>query len=305
MERPAPAEGEVLVQVHAATVNRTDLGYLRAHPFFIRLVTGLFKPKRTVLGNEFAGEVVEVGESVTKFAVGDRVFGYDDEHMACHAEYKTIPETGVMTTIPDRLDYTDVVPGNEGVHYALANVKACDIQPGQSVLINGSTGAIGSSAVQLFKYHRAEVTAVCDTERIELVRSLGADHIIDYTKEDFTHTEQRFDVVFDAVGKSSFFACRHLITPGGIFVSTDLGPWVSNIWLPLLTRVFGSVGGVRAMFPLPHHSREVIEFLKGLITDGRLRPVIDRVYDIDDIQEAFGYVEQGEKTGNVVIRVCS
>jgi len=302
VEKPAPKDNEVLIKVHVTTVNRTDCGFLRAKPFIVRFFNGLTKPKNTILGNEFAGEIETVGKDVTSFKFGDKVFGFSDDFGA-HAEYITMPEDGVLATMPSHMTYEEAAPSNEGAHYALVDIKAAHIKSGQKVLINGATGAIGSAAVQLIKYIGADVTAVCDTKRIDIVKALGADRIIDYTKEDFTKLDEKFDVVFDAVGKSWFFKCRRLLKPGGYFVSTELGPFLQNPLLALWTAIFGSFGGKKALFPIPKHRKEYIEFFKKLMEEGKFKPVIDRTYPLTEVVDAFRYVETGEKTGSVVITV--
>ena len=202
VEKPAAKDGEVLVRVHATTVNRTDCGLRAAKPFIYRFFTGLRRPRLTVLGNEFAGEVEAVGGGVTSFKVGDRVFGFNDISFGAHAEYMTMPEDGLLATMPANLTYEEAAPGTEGSHYALSLIRTAKLQSGQDVLVNGATGAIGSAAVQLLKTMGAEVTAVCAAEHMELVRGLGADRVIDHTAEDFTRDERRYDVVMDAVGRA-------------------------------------------------------------------------------------------------------
>jgi NADPH:quinone reductase-like Zn-dependent oxidoreductase len=295
---PTPGDDEVLVKVYAATVNRTDCGVLRAKPFLIRFFYGLRRPKHTILGNEFAGRVASVGKDVTLFRVGDDVFGYDDATFGAHAEYMTMPEDGMMTSMPAGLTHEEAAPTAEGAHYALNNIRKANVASGQCVLIYGATGAIGSAAVQLAKHYGADVTAVCRTEQVDLVRSLGADRVVDYTKEDFTQIGHEYDFVFDAVGKSSFGACRKLLKPGGIYCSTDLGFLAQNPILALWTSRFGSR---KVIFPIPKTSKKDMVFLKELIETGRFRPVIDRRYPLEHIVAAFRYVETGQKTGNVVI----
>jgi NADPH:quinone reductase-like Zn-dependent oxidoreductase len=219
VDKPTAKDNQVLVKVHATTVNRTDSGFRAGRPFVVRLFTGLIRPKVTVLGNEFAGAVEAVGGGVTSFAVGDRVFGYSGlqhgSRFGAHAEYLAMPEHGSLATMPANLTYEQAAPSTEGAHYALTMIRTAKIQRGQDVLVYGATGAIGSAAVQLLKSLGAQVTAVCGTEYLELVRGLGADRVIDYTAEDFTKDAQTYDVVLDAVGKSSFFRCRRLLRPGG------------------------------------------------------------------------------------------
>jgi len=232
---PAVKDNEVLVKVHATTVNRTDCGFRGAKPFFIRVFTGLVRPRVTILGNEFAGQVEAVGPAVTFFAVGDRVFGYDDTACGAHAQYLTIREDASLARIPANLTYAQAAPATEGSHYALAIIRKAKIRAGQRVLVNGATGAIGSAAVQLLASRGVHVTAVCDTARLELVRGLGAERVIDRAAEDFTQDDQRYDVVLDAVGKSSFGRCRRLLEPRGVYLSTDLGPRGQNPFLALVT----------------------------------------------------------------------
>jgi len=300
VEKPAAKGNEVLVRVHATTVNRTDCGLRAAKPFIVRFFTGLSRPRVTVLGNEFAGQVEAVGPGVTSFKVGDRVFGYNGSSFGAHAEYMVMPEDGLLATMPASLTYEEAAPSTEGSHYALSLIRNAKIQKGQDVLVNGTTGAIGSAAVQLLKHLGASVTAVCDSERLELVKDLGADRVIDYTAEDFTKDDQRYDVVLDAVGKSSFGRCRRLLKPGGIYLSTDLGPLSQNPILALVTPLFG---GKKVMFPIPKDEPEMVRYFKALIESGAFRPLIDRRYRLDDIVEAYRYVETGQKTGNVVISV--
>ena len=298
VDRPVPKDHELLVRIHAATVNRTDCGLRAAKPFIVRFFMGLTKPRVTVLGSEFAGEVVAVGSGVTSFRAGDRVFGYDDSRCGAHAEYKAIAEGGTVATLPPNLTFEEAAAATEGSHYALAFIRKAKIESGQDVLVNGATGAIGSAAVQLVEALGAHVTAVCSTEHLALVEGLGADRVIDYRMEDFTNDEQRYDVVLDAVGKSSFGRCRHLLKPGGIYASSDLGPLSQNPLLALVTPLFG---GRRVLFPIPTVDQEIVRYLRDRIETGVFRPVIDRRYPFDQIVEAYRYVEAGRKVGNVVI----
>jgi NADPH:quinone reductase-like Zn-dependent oxidoreductase len=299
-EKPAAKDNEVLVRVHATTVNRTDCGLRAAKPFIVRFFTGLIRPRVTVLGNEFAGEIESVGRGVTSFDVGDRVFGYSGRSFGAHAEYLVMPEDGLLATMPASLTYEEAAPSTEGSHYALSLIRAAKLQRGQDVLVYGATGAIGSAAVQLLKHLGATVTAVCDSEHLELVKGLGADRVIDYTAEDFTKDDQRYDVVLDAVGKSSFSRCRRLLKPRGIYLSTDLGPLSQN---PILALITPLVGGKKVMFPIPKDEPEMVRYFKELIEAGAFRPLIDRRYRLDQIVEAYRYVETGQKIGNVVISV--
>ncbi|MBB2912423.1 NADPH:quinone reductase-like Zn-dependent oxidoreductase [Streptosporangium becharense] len=281
-------------------MNRTDCAYRAARPFFVRMATGLTRPRRRVLGTEFAGVVEAVGGGVTSFAVGERVFGYNEGAFGAHAEYLSVPEDGMIATMPAGTTFAEAAPGTEGSHYALSFIRTAGIRAGQDVLVHGATGAIGSAAVQLLKSLGVTVTAVCDTANVELVRSLGADRVVDYTAQDFTRDTQTYDAVFDAVGKSTFGRCKRLLKPGGAYLSSDLGPWWQNLVLPLVTPL---LGGKKVKFPIPRNDREMVGHLRELIENGQFRPVIDRQYPLDRIVDAYRYVETGQKIGNVIIEV--
>jgi NADPH:quinone reductase-like Zn-dependent oxidoreductase len=255
----------------------------------------------TVLGGEFAGVVEAVGSGVTSFKVGDRVFGYSEGSWGAHAEYLSMPADGPLAAMPANVTFEEVAPSTEGSQYALSLIRAAKIQIGQNILVYGATGAIGTAAVQLLKRLGASVTAVCDTDNVELVRCLGADRVIDYTAEDFTKDARRYDVVLDAVGKSSFGRCKPLLKPRGIYLSSDLGPLAQNPVLALATPL---LGGKKVMFPIPKmNDPQTVRSLAELMESGEFRPVIDRWYPLDQIVEAYRYVETGQKIGNVVIVV--
>jgi NADPH:quinone reductase-like Zn-dependent oxidoreductase len=266
VEKPVPKDNEVLIKVSATTVNRTDCGFRSAEYFISRFFSGLFRPKYKTLGNEFAGEIEAIGKDVTSFNIGDKVFGYNDKKFGAHAEYMTMAENEAITTMPSNLTYEEAAPITEGGHYALCDIRAAKIKNGQNVLIYGATGAIGSAAVQLVKHFGAKVTAVCNTKNVELVKSLGADVVIDYTKQDFTKIDQTFDFVFDAVGKSSFGKCKPLLNKKGIYISTELGKNSENIFLALTTPIFGNK---KVLFPIPTISKEDVLFLKELVETGK------------------------------------
>ena len=304
--RPELRSGEVLVRVCATTVNRTDCGYRAGKPWIVRLFFGLFKPRVNILGSEFAGRVVMVGKGVTRFAVGDDVFGYRDDvgGFGGHAEYLSIAEDEMLAKIPKGMSYQQAAPMLEGAHYALFYVRAAGIGQGTRVLINGATGAIGSAAVQICSHLGALVTAVCRAEHFELVQSLGAKETIDYETVDFTEHGGAFGVVFDAVGKSSFRECVKLLEPGGIYASSELGPRWENPVLALVTKLFGSVlgyQGKKLLFPIPKNRSEDVEYLNDLARQGVFRPLIDKTYPLENIVEAYRYVESGRKVGNVVL----
>jgi NADPH:quinone reductase-like Zn-dependent oxidoreductase len=252
-----------------------------------------------VLGSEFAGVVEAVGPDVTSFKVGDQVFGFTGFSFGAHAEYLSIPADGGLATMPANVSFEQAAAGTEGSQYALAFSHTAKIERGQDVLVYGATGAIGSAAVQLLRSVGATVTAVCDTKNVELVRGLGADRVVDYTAVDFTKDTQRYDAVFDAVGKSSFGRCRRLLKPGGTYLSSDLGPFAQNLALMVITPL---LGGRKVRFPMQSmRGQGMVRYFRQLMESGEFRPVIDRTYPLDQIVEAYRYVETGQKIGNVVI----
>ncbi len=300
LPKPIPKDNEVLVKVYASTVNRTDSGFRSAEYFISRFWSGLLRPKYQILGCEFAGVIEEIGMSVKEFKHGDKVFGINDKSFGGHGEYLTIAETNALTTMPEDIGFDKAAALTEGAHYALVNIRAAKIELGQIVLVYGATGAIGSAAVQLLKHFGAIVTAVCNTKNIALVKNLGANTVIDYQTQDFTKTENKFEFIFDAVGKSSFAQCKPLLTEKGIYISTELGKNGVNVLLAITTPLWG---GKRVLFPIPSITKKDIIFLKELVQKGEYNPVIDRQYKLDEIAEAYKYVESGQKTGNVVIKI--
>jgi NADPH:quinone reductase-like Zn-dependent oxidoreductase len=302
VERPTPRADEVLVAVHATTVNRTDAATLQGRPFLARLVTGVRRPKHPILGTEFAGRIEAVGPKVTSLSVGDDVFGFSGTTFGAHAEYLAVPADGPVATIPAGLSYGEVASSTEGTHYALSIIEAADLGAGDEVLVYGATGAIGTAAVQLLKHRGATVAAVCDPHGAEVVASLGADVVIDRSVEDFTRTAARFDAVLDAVGKTTFRRCRHLLKPGAPYLSTDLGPGWQNLALIPLTRWLGDH---RVLLPFPADERRHVLQVRELLAAGAFRPVVDRTYPFEDIVEAYRYVRSRRKLGTVVVSVTS
>jgi NADPH:quinone reductase-like Zn-dependent oxidoreductase len=299
--KPLPKDNEILVKVYSSTVNRTDSGLRSAEYFISRFFTGLLRPKYQILGCEFAGIVEEIGQQVTTFNIGDKVFGFNDKTFGGHGEYLTISETDAVVNIPDNLSFDEAAALTEGAHYALVDIRAAKVERGHNVLVYGATGAIGSAAVQLLKHFGAIVTAVCNTKNVSLVKSLGADTVIDYQTQDFTKTKDKFEFIFDAVGKSSFGQCKPLLTAKGIYISTEFGKNGENLFFALTTPLWG---GKRLLFPIPSISKQDVIFLKELVEKGEFKPVIDRKYNLDQIVEAYKYVESGQKTGNVVIKIA-
>ena len=287
IEQPVAKDDEVLVRVYAATVNRTDCANLRARPFFMRFVLGLVRPKKRVPGTEFAGVIEAVGKSIASLKPGEKVFGFDDEGSGSQAQYLAITEDKVVA-MPEGITFEQAAASSEGMHYAYNFINKVNIERGQYALVNGATGAIGSAAVQLLKYFGVNVTAVCATKNIELVRALGADRVIDYTREDFTEDDQKYSYVFDTVGKSSFFKCRKLLKPGGIYISSDLGYMSQNMFLPFITPIIKPLFGNRkTMFPVPVDIKGSLSLVKKLIEQGRFKAVIDRSFTLEQIVDAY------------------
>lgn len=299
--KPTPKENELLVKVYASTVNRTDAGFRSAVYIISRLFSGLFAPKQQTLGCEFAGIVEAIGNVVTDFKVGDRVFGFNDSTFGGHAEYLCLAESNAVAVIPDSLPMEVAAAISEGSHYALTDIKAAKVKAGDQVMVYGATGAIGSAAVQLLKYYGAQVTAVCGTRHIELVKGLGADVVIDYQTEDFTKTNTRFSFIFDAVGKSSFGECKPLLTQNGIYISTELGKRSENVFLALITPL---LKGKRVLFPIPFMNKRTLLFLKERVEAKHFKPLIDKSYPLEEIVAAYRYVESEQKVGNVILSIA-
>ncbi len=299
--KPRPRAGEVLVRVVATTVNRTDCGFRSGKPAIVRLFSGVLRPIQLVLGNEFAGVVDSVGPGVSGFLPGEEVFGLTGGvRFGAHAEYLRMPADGALIRKPGSISFAEAAALGDGVMQALAVLRAGAVGKGQRVLVNGATGSIGNSCVQLAAHMGAVVTGVCRGEHLDLIRSLGAVDAIDYTKQDYTALDARFDVVLDAVGKSTFAASRRVLEPDGVFVSTDLGPGVQNPFLVLSTL---ASGGQRVCMPMPKESRADLEFGAELVMSGAYRVLIDRTYSLEEIPEATRYVETEMKVGNVVVIV--
>ena len=298
IDMPVIGSNEVLVKTHATTINRTDCAMLRAKPFIMRFFTGLTKPKNNILGTDFAGLVVAIGDNVNSLKIGDRVFGFDDSGLSSHAQYLSFNKNKAIAVIPDKITYTQAAGSLEGVHYAYNFINKVKLQKGQKVIVNGGTGAIGSAAIQLLKHFEIKVTAVCGTEYMDRVKSIGAEKVIDYTKKDFTTTNEKYDFVFDAVGKSSFAKCKPLLNSKGIYISSELGFMAENIFYALFTPLFRRK---KVIFPIPVNQMASVQLAKKLLEDGEFDPLIDRKYKLESIVDAFTYVESGQKIGNVIL----
>ena len=305
---PVPREDEVLVKVHATTVNRTDCGIRSGDGVITRLgysivttgspIKALLRPRTQVLGTELAGEVAAVGAAVGEFAVADRVFGVNAGRFGAHAEYVCLREGAPLAHLPAGMTFAEAAAVCDGALTALGCLRRANLRKGQRILIYGASGSIGTAAVQLARHVEAHVTAVCNTKNVETVRSLGADEVIDYTQQDFTKNGQTYDVIFDAVGKHSFWRSRGSLKPGGLYLPTD--GWLNLFWILWTSRR----GDKKVLLTIPpRFTKQDVVFLKGLIEAGSYRAVIDRCYPLEQVVEATRYVETEQKTGNVVLAV--
>ncbi|HEX7903849.1 MAG TPA: NAD(P)-dependent alcohol dehydrogenase [Chitinophagaceae bacterium] len=296
IDKPSPKDDEVLIKVYASSANRTDYHVLTGKPFIMRLFTGLFKPKLAVTGSDFAGQVEATGPTVKSFKAGDKVMGFGGVFgIGSHAQYVTFSEIKRIVLMPGNITYEQAAACLEGAYYAATGIIQLKPSAGQKALVYGATGAIGSAYVQFLKYYNVYVTAVCGGENSELVKSWGADKIIDYKTQDFTKDKEQYDFVFDAVGKSSFAKCKPLLKKKGIYASSG---GFENLFLVLLTPL---LGGKKILFP--KDTKGSLDFIKELVEKGSFRPVIDREYPLDKIAEAFRYVGTGQKIGNVIIKM--
>ncbi|MEZ4670754.1 MAG: NAD(P)-dependent alcohol dehydrogenase [Anaerolineae bacterium] len=308
VEKPIPKENEVLIKIHATTVTTSDCN-IRNSTFTpawavlpMRLfVLGAFKPRNKILGTDLAGEIEAVGKNVKRFREGDPVFGTSEPAFGTHAEYICVPEDGVLDVKPANLTFTEAAAVPNGAFTALTFTRnLANIQSGQKVLINGASGMVGTFAVQLAKHYGADITGVCSTTNLEMVKALGADQVIDYTQEDFTRNGETYDVIFDVASKLSFSRCKSSIKQGGLYLAT-----VPSMATMILTLWTSRAGSKKVKSGAAEVSVENIVFLKELIEAGKITPIIDRCYPLEQTAEAFRYVEKGHKQGNVVIRVIN
>lgn len=296
--KPVPGPGELLVKVRATSVNRTDCGELVGG--IARIAYGLFRPRRQIFGMDVAGVVEDVGPGVTAFRPGDRIFGIcPSRRNGAQAEYVCLPESAPIANLPPNIPFEQAA-ACEGPFYASAMIKGLAVGAGMHILVFGASGAIGSAALQLAKDRGAEVTAAVEPRHLELARSLGADHVIDSTSAEFRQLRHAFDVVYDSVGKMPIRQWRRLVKPGGIFATTDAGPRGQNLlaWVGALI-----IGSKRIRIPVPTRASAgpFVAELRDLLAEGRFRPVIDRTYRLDDIVDAYRYVQTGQKTGIVAV----
>lgn len=303
-EIPTPNDNEILVKIFATTVTATETTFRQGKPYFSRLFTGLRKPKIKTLGEELAGEIIETGKAVTLFKKGDRIFGTAGPTFGANAEYITLSEDAVIVRLPSNLNYEESASTCDGFLTALPFLRDTGkIKKNEKVLIYGASGSVGSSAIQVAKYYGAEVTGVCSTTNLELVSSLGADHVIDYKNEDFTKNGQQYDIIFDAVGKIKYSKVKNSLTKEGRFLEAGIG--LNILGHVLITALFGKKKALIATTGLrpPAERTKDLRLLKSLLEEDRIKPVIDKTYTFSNIAEAHRYVDLGHKKGNVVIRM--
>lgn len=298
VEKPTPKNNEILLRIKATAVNSGDWRLRKAEPFAVRFIFGLIKPKVNILGTVFSGEVESVGEDVKNFKVGDSVFGHTDMSFSAYAEYKCLPENGSVALKPANISHKEAAVIPFGGVTALHFIKKAAIKHSQKVLVVGASGAVGSAAVQLAKSFGANVTGVCSTSNIALVKSIGADKVIDYTKEDFTLNGETYDVIFDAVKAISVSRSLKSLNKNGIMILSAAGmsEMLQGMWISMTS-------SKKVMAGVISHTKADIIFLKGLIETNKLKPVIDKTYSLEQIAEAHAYVEKGHKKGNVAIEI--
>lgn len=304
VSKPKPKPNDVLVNVHFSSVNRTDSGFLRAKPFVTRFFTGITKPRYLTVGCEFSGVIEEVGSKVKKFKPGDRVFGFDDKDFGSYAEYKIIDENKMIETVPDKITLEQAAVSLEGAHYALFYIYKIPKTNKTKVFVNGATGAIGSAGVQLLKAEGCYVEASSTTKEIETIKKLGVDKVIDWETQNITKEASKCDVYFDAVGKSTFKNARKILKPGGIYMSSELGPYGQNPILALLNPLQRIFTKRNISFPVPKTRPQEAQIIRKHLEMNTFRPLIDRMFRMKDIPEAFEYVESGQKVGNVLIKIA-
>ncbi len=303
INKPKPGARDIIIRVKYSSVNRTDIGFLRAKPFVTRLFTGILRPKYDTLGCEFSGIVEEIGSDVDEFKVRDRVFGFDDQNFGGYAEYKVISVDKAVAKIPHGISLEQAAASTEGAHYALFYIYAFPKKKDLKIFINGATGAIGSAALQIIKSMGYHTEASSTTKDKKIIEKLGAEKVIDWQQYSITENASMCDVYFDAVGKSSYKEARIILNPGGLYMSSELGKFGQNPILSLFNPIQRIFTGTNIGFPVPKTRKMEINLIAKYLASGQYSPLIDRMYDMIDIQKAFEYVETGQKVGNVLIKI--
>ena len=299
VEKPAPKDNEVLIKIKATAVNSADWRLRKADPFMVRFFFGLFKPKRNILGVVLSGVIEQTGKNVTRYKAGDQVFGLSDKYLGTYAEYICLPETSALALKPDNISFEDAAAIPFGGHTALHFLRKADIKSGQSILVYGASGAVGAAAVQLAKYYGAKVTGVCSSANVEMVTSLGADNVIDYTKTDITHIDETFDIIFETVNKVPVSEIKKLLKKNGTLI---LSAAMSKEMLQ--GSLISMFGNIKVLIGEAIVAADDMNFLKELAASGKLKAVIDRIYPLEEIVEAHAYAEMGHKKGNVIIQIA-
>lgn len=294
---PVPKEDELLIKVHLCTFNRTDCANISANPWFMRLMMGINKPRKPISGTDFAGTVLKTGTKVSRFKEGDRVFGFDDSGLRSHAEYMCIKESKAIEKLNDTVKFDQAAASIEGSHYAINFINKVDMHEGQKVLVNGGTGAIGSAMIQLLVIKGLTVDCTARADHFSLMRELGVKKVFDYKETPITNITERYDFVFDSVGKSRFSVCKNLLRSKGVYISSEMGPNAENTYLS----VFTNWSRQKVIFPFPVNPQRSLELIHEYLKDDLFKPLIDRIYSLDQINEAYQYVASGDKVGNVLI----
>lgn len=301
--KPEPKANEILIKVSYSSVNRTDCGFLRAKPFVTRFFTGLLKPKYESLGCEFSGTVESIGKKVTAFKVGDKVFGFDDAKFGAHKEYKTIAENKMVHKVPKNIDLKTAAISTEGAHYALFYIYKISEIKNRQVFVHGGTGAIGSAAIQILKSYGAYITASSPSKNIKTVKKLGADEVFNWQQNDIASQQQTYDFFFDSVGKSSFAEARKILKPGGVYASSELGKYGQNLLLALINPLQRLFTKRNIYFPVPTTRKKELVEIARLLEEKSFNPLVDKEFELENIVQAYEYVETGQKLGNVVVKI--
>ena len=298
VNKPSVTDDQVLVKVHAASIQQTDTNFRSGTPFLARVISGLLKPKNQILGCDYSGTIEATGKNINKYNVGDEVYGLLDKRTGTHAEYISVSMNEISQK-PKNLNFVEAASVGVAGTMALQFLRDHgEIHEGQKVLINGASGGIGTFAVQIAKYFNTEVTGVCSTANLEMVKSIGADHVIDYTQENFTERVNEYDIIFDAVKKSTFANCKNVLTPKGIYLTTEFGPSIM-----LQMRMNSNPNGKRVVGALLNVDPQDLVVLTELIEAGKVKPVIDRMYPLEEIADAHRYVENGHAKGKVIMKI--
>lgn len=306
VDKPTPKENEVLIEIVAASATTADKMMISGKPYFARLFTGLTKPKHKIPGTGFAGRIVEMGSKVTQFNIGDEVFGETTLGFSTNAEYLAIPEDGTLLKKPENIAFSEAATLCDGTLTSMNFLtQVSQVHPQDKILINGASGSLGTAAIQLAKYYGAEVTAVCSGKNAALVKSLGADHVIDYTQNDFTKTAEKFQIIFDTIGKSSYFKCKNILSPTGQYISPVLNSPI--IWAMFTTSLFRKKKAKFAATGLKkgEELRIMLQDVLKIISEGKLKTIIDRQFPLEKVSKAHQYIATGRKRGNIVIIINS